>query len=337
MTNNFIEPEIFYTKLAGVTFEGRQQVLQVLERLEKTNKDKVKLILRREPENQYDSHAIAVDATYYDDTFLSEVTRQAGYIRKEVAVDLSDDLENGYDFVVLDFETTGGYQKARGINIKILRKGVNMPTITALDLLQKKSGERVARLKLSPGAAITVRFLKPLAEAFVQVTHSIKMPDGRYERFASPQYLNGVGDESIEDPAMTIDPNPWTKLVLPVIDRADGRVKLFEETVATFRKLKMFEEDPKNDMEKQIKLGSLTNADITIMQQGVGRERQVTAFPNPGTIRPLNAEEKKLKVPNPKDFQKVLTKEEIQAIVSAAAGVAQTPSQAMNVQGPFPG
>ena len=55
------------------------------------------------------------------------------------------------------------------------------------------------------------------------------------------------------------------------------------------------------------------------MQQGSGKDRQVNVFPVPGTIRPLNDVEKKMKTPDPKTSQRILTKEEIKAIVDVVS------------------
>jgi hypothetical protein len=332
------EIEEFNTKIVGVTFEGRQQVIQVLERLKVTNKEAMQLFLKREPDNKYDPFAIAVFAKYYDEAFMSEITRQIGYLKSELAVILSGDMDKGYSFEVLDFETTGGYNKTRGVNIKILRKEANMPTITALDLLAKRGNRSADYLRMSQGAIMTLRFLKPIKEAFVEAMYSITMPDGKTrERFASPQFLNGVGDDSIKDLAREAGFEPWIKLVLPVIDRADGKVKLFKETAAVYKKLQLFEQTPENEAEKTIKLGSLTNADIQVVQQGKGKERQISAFPVPGTFRPLNDAEKKLleTAPNPKDGLRVLTNDEIKRILAVAVGAQQAAaSQTMTVEAP---
>lgn len=311
------EPEIINSKVVGVTFEGRQQVIQAIERIKQSDKNAVKLFLQRDLKNTYDPFAIAVYVTYYDSSFLSEVTRQVGFLRKEMAAQFVDDMSKGYSFEIVDFESTGGYDHTRGINVQILRKEATMPTITAMDLLNKKtsSGERSEYLRLSEGVSLTIRFLKPLKDAFIQATHSIQMPDGKRERFAALQYVNGVKDEEVEDPALAIDPEPWVKLVLPVIDRVDGKVKLFAETVAVYKKLKIFEDTPKTDLEKTVKIGDITKADIQIFQQGKGKDRQIVAMPIASTIRELTDAEKALKTPDPKLSQRILTKAEIEEIV----------------------
>ncbi len=334
------EPEIIFTKVVGVSFEGRQQILQTIERLKATSRDKVKFFLKPEPENKFDPCAVAVFVEYFDSSFLSSVTRQVGYISRDFAQSIAEDLKQGYAFEVLDFDTTGGkFKKSRGLNIKILRKEANMPTITALDLLERKSGQNAPWLKLGENSVVTLRFLKPLAEAFIDATYSVALPNGKREYFLSPQYVNGVGDDTIYDPMSKTDCRPWTKMILPCIDRKDNTVKLFRETVALFKKFKMFEEEPKNDLEKMVKLGGVTNADITIIQQGKGKERQINVVPVAGTIRPLTAEEKKLPLPNPKDFLRVLTVAEIEAIAGAyiqgKAQLTAVPAQNMAIRGPF--
>lgn len=331
------EPEIINTKIVGVSFEGRQQVIQAIERIATTNKEAINLFLKRDLDNPVDPFAIAVYVTYFDSSFLGEVTRQIGFLRREMAAQFVEDMNNGYDFTIIEFESTGGYNHTRGINIKILRKEATMPKITALDLLNKKtsSGERSEYLRLGEGVSLTLRFLKPISEAFIQATHSIQMPDGKRERFAALQYVNGVFDEDVEDPALTIDPTPWIKLVLPVIDRNDkNKVKLFAETVAVYKKLQIFEQEAKTEIEKTAKLGNITRADIQMFQQGKGKDRQIMAMPLAHTIRELTAEEKALKTPDPKLSQRILTVKEVEALVKSATQ-AQA-SQTMEMKpGPF--
>lgn len=333
MSNEALEPEIIYSKVVGVSFEGRQQVLQALERIEQTDKTAVKLFLQRDIENPVDPFAMAVYATYFDSTFISEVTRQLGYIRKEMAAEFVGDMTKGYDFEIIDFESTGGYKKSRGVNITILRKEANMPKITAMDLLKNKKTKRgnlPDYIRLSKdNSAFTVRFLKSLSDAFIEVTHSIEVAPKKYERFTSPQYVNGYGDDSVVDPAMDAGFKPWYKLVIPCIDRADGKVKLFAETMAFWRNFSIFEEEPTTEGEKAVKFGTLTAADFQIIQQGEGRDRKIMALPVPGTIRALSAEEKKLDMPDPKAGLRVLTKEEIERIVQL--GLRKQAGQTMNV------
>lgn len=348
MKNNI---ELFHTKVVGVTFENRQYIVQTLEKMESSNKDSVDIELRRESDNQYDKNAIAVDVTYEDPSFLTKKTRQMGYISKELAEDLAPEMDAGLEFMVVDYQTTGGYNKTRGVNLSIVRKESDMSKITVMDLLKKKGGggggfNKDLVLKLQPNTALQIRFLKPLSEATIQATHSIQMPAGygrQYERFESLKFVHG--DDSIEDPALMINPDPWIKLILPVIDRADGKVKLFRETPAVYKKLQMFDEEPKNESEKAVKLGDITRADIQIIQQGSGKERQVNIFPLPNTIRDLNAEEKKSleSAPDPKSVMRILTKEEVQKIVDAynagqgaPAGMAAPGNMAVNpAQGPL--
>lgn len=333
------EPEIIHTKVVGVTFEGRQYALQALERLGSDQKDQVTLTLRREPENEYDQNAVAVDVTYFDPTYLTNTTRPLGYVRKELAQVLVADMEGDCEFEVIDFESTGGFNKTRGINISILRKEIGMSKITALDLLSKKGGSGYNKdliISLKEGVSYTLRFLKPIEAAYVDAMHSILMPGGKRERF---QCLKFVG-EGQECPADVLG-EPWTKLILPVIDRTDGdKVKLFRESPAVYRKLQFFEGQPSNDAEKTMKIGDLTRADIQIFQTGKGKDRQVTAFPIPNTVRDLTDNEKALQTTDSASLARVLTKDEVQRIVDVAVGQNnQQANNSMNVQsngsGPF--
>jgi hypothetical protein len=316
--------DVFHTKIVGVSFEQRQYVIQTIARLEEFDKSRVELLLVREPNNQYDPYAIAVYARYEDSNFLTEVTKQVGYIKKDLAQKLSEDIDTDspYDYVITDYDTTGGKGKSRGLNIQIVRKEKTMAKLSVKDLLKQRGGARkdFADVFIKPSVdlpQLTVRFLKPLEEAYIQGTHFIDMPAGwpkRKEVFECLKYLNM--DDEAECPADQLD-QPAVYFVLPVIDRADGKVKLFKDTRAVFRNFETFSGEPASDAEKAFKIGDLTRADIQIIQTGERKTRKVMCFPHAASIRDLNAEELKLleTAPNPRDFVSVKTKDEIQAIV----------------------
>lgn len=111
----------FYSKLAGVTFsnkgvntENRQRIIRDLA-LEGELKPGTELMIKRMPENPYDSDSVAV---------FAPDGRQLGFLpnRKEnpVATTVSRNLQEGYRYRVFVARVTGGLAGAvYGINIKI--------------------------------------------------------------------------------------------------------------------------------------------------------------------------------------------------------------------------
>ncbi len=318
--------QVFHTKAVGVTFEQRQYALQTIERLEKTDKSSVEITLVPEPDNKYDSNAIAIFAKYNDPTFLMETTIQIGYIKKDLSEVLAPEMSANpdYEYMVTDYNTTGGFKKTRGINLQIVRKEPHMAKIDVMQLLKqgssKKKDYQGIFIKMDEGESRTLRFLKPREEAYVQATHVFTMPTGWPNKKEFIECLKYVAmDDAAECPACEAN-EPWIKFILPVIDRADGKVKLFRETKAIIMdKFEPFHGDPKSDAERTFKIGDLTRADIQIVQTGSGKDRQITCFPVPGTIRDLNDAEVKMReeAPNPKEYLSFKTKEEARRITDA--------------------
>lgn len=100
----------FYTKIAGVTFDGRQRLIYELKRRGELDSG-TELVLKREPHNQYDSNAIAV---------LTHNGDHLGYIPRETAACLAADLDSGKTYGACVSDVTGGdVGTVFGINIKI--------------------------------------------------------------------------------------------------------------------------------------------------------------------------------------------------------------------------
>ena len=102
----------FYTKLAGVSKKNedgrrRQEVIEddLYEGLE--------LHLEREPDNAFDSDAIAVFASKYGD--------QVGYLIKAVAEELAPLMDRGQLVTCKVTEITGDYGQTRGVNVQITK------------------------------------------------------------------------------------------------------------------------------------------------------------------------------------------------------------------------
>lgn len=97
---------IYHSKLVGVTFEGRQEVIATL-------RGKEPLRVRREKDNQYDPKAVAVDV-YKNDEWLP-----IGYIAKDKNADISRSLDAGETAYIQISDITGGGDKSFGVNISL--------------------------------------------------------------------------------------------------------------------------------------------------------------------------------------------------------------------------
>ena len=96
----------FYTKVAGVTFEGRQDIVKAL-RAGDT------LALRREPDNPHDPHAVKV---------LTESGGQIGYLSGRVASRLAPSMDTGARYTANVSQITGGGERSFGVNLYVRRE-----------------------------------------------------------------------------------------------------------------------------------------------------------------------------------------------------------------------
>ncbi|MBD5657087.1 MAG: DEAD/DEAH box helicase, partial [Candidatus Eremiobacteraeota bacterium] len=94
----------FFTKIVGVSFEGRQNVVGGLEA-----GDALELV--REPENAFDGAAIAVRFG----------TLQLGFIRREIARRLAPNIDGGDRYTATVGSITGGGDRNVGVNIHVRR------------------------------------------------------------------------------------------------------------------------------------------------------------------------------------------------------------------------
>ncbi len=107
----------FHTKLAGVTYsnsgsntESRQRIIRDLYRAGMLERGQ-ELRLVQEPTNPYDNHAVAV---------FGPDGRQLGYLAKEIARRVFDDMNRGTVYKAFVNEVTGGsVEMVYGINVKI--------------------------------------------------------------------------------------------------------------------------------------------------------------------------------------------------------------------------
>jgi len=109
------DAETFHTKIVGVSFEGRQDILDGLI-------EGAELALIRQPENPFDADAIAVHFG----------SLQLGFLRKEIAREIAPVFDDGTPYGARVASLTGGPstgsgqgpQRYRGVNIFVWRKRV---------------------------------------------------------------------------------------------------------------------------------------------------------------------------------------------------------------------
>ncbi|MCL2332457.1 MAG: single-stranded-DNA-specific exonuclease RecJ [Actinomycetia bacterium] len=105
---NITDAASFYTKLAGVSFEGRQGVIAQLLPADP-------LVLRREPDNSYDPNAIAVVS--------SRLGAQIGFLNRALSAELAPILDEGVCYTVALEQVTGGEEgRSRGVNVLLTRE-----------------------------------------------------------------------------------------------------------------------------------------------------------------------------------------------------------------------
>jgi single-stranded-DNA-specific exonuclease len=94
----------FHTKIAGVSFEGRQDVIAGL-------RSGAPLRLIRQSDNPHDANAIAV---FYGDL-------QLGFLNRNMASHLAPPIDAGARYRATIASLTGGAEKHRGVNIRVER------------------------------------------------------------------------------------------------------------------------------------------------------------------------------------------------------------------------
>lgn len=102
----------FYTKLAGVSKKNedgrrRQEVI------EEDLYEGLDLHLEREPDNPYDTNAVAVFASEYGD--------QVGYLSGKIAEELAPLMDRGQLVTCQVAEITGDYDQTRGVNVQVTK------------------------------------------------------------------------------------------------------------------------------------------------------------------------------------------------------------------------
>ena len=136
----------YNSKLVGVTFEGRQAVISQL-------KGGEQLRCRREPENEYDPRAVAVDV------LLNDEWLPVGYIAKDKNKEIAYSMDGGEKIKITLSNITGGDGKSFGINIELEYKEVAPPSV-----VPAKEAEVIAR-PTNEQMAGTLKYLLAVVEA----------------------------------------------------------------------------------------------------------------------------------------------------------------------------
>ena len=147
------EAGAFNTKVVGVTFEGRQEVVRTLAAGDV-------LRLQREPGNRVDPHAIQV---------LTSQGRQVGYLSARIAARLAPSMDTGTRYSATVSQITGGPteqngERSTGVNIYVQRSDMPRPELDSGRILRTAwSGlsldELLDRLRihLRRGRALSIR------------------------------------------------------------------------------------------------------------------------------------------------------------------------------------
>ncbi|MDR1775786.1 MAG: single-stranded-DNA-specific exonuclease RecJ [Actinomycetes bacterium] len=129
---NIADADSFYTKLVGVTFEGRQELLAQLQPDEA-------LTVQRQPDNPHDANAIAI--------CRATDGAQLGFLNRDMAAELAAVMDDGVIYHACVSEVTGGEDgRARGLNILVTR-GDSTDTTRELQHTREAARTRLTRLE----------------------------------------------------------------------------------------------------------------------------------------------------------------------------------------------
>lgn len=116
----------YHSKLVGVTFEGRQAVISTL------NGDEP-LRVRREPDNEYDPNAVAVDVEVYTGDIPNQSTLcewiPIGYIAKDKNLEIAKSLDSGIPVDIKMASLSGGGGKSFGVNVELRYRKANQDDV----------------------------------------------------------------------------------------------------------------------------------------------------------------------------------------------------------------
>lgn len=138
------DAESFHTKLAGVTFEGRQAVLENLVVGEP-------LRIERQPENPYDTNAIAL---------FDPRGEQVGFLNRRLAAVLAPVIDSGVEYDIEITDVTGGDEgRTFGVNVLVSRRGTAQEAQVAAEERITAREELAALNPADLDAALTRAFI----------------------------------------------------------------------------------------------------------------------------------------------------------------------------------
>lgn len=117
---NICEKDEFYTKVVGVTFENRQEIIGNLNEGDA-------ILLVREPENIYDSRAIGV--------YVNKI--KIGFLNKQLAKNLAPTIDGGLEYEGFVTQITGGFDKNLGVNIYL--KQVKQDSLQKVEVVKNRA------------------------------------------------------------------------------------------------------------------------------------------------------------------------------------------------------
>lgn len=136
---NIKESDMFHTKIVGVTFEGRQEVIK------KCCKEDDSLMLVRERDNKYDANAVAVYADTSD--YLDEghkLSSQIGYLNKDLAAEIAPIMDSGISYKCVIENITGGSDgMSYGVNVMVVKASDYRFVSTQLQVLKSLDGQKI--------------------------------------------------------------------------------------------------------------------------------------------------------------------------------------------------
>lgn len=136
--SNIRESDMFHTKIVGVTFEGRQEVIK------SKCKEGIELELRREPDNKYDKNAVAVCVSYDDDIDGTSGKEQIGYLNKDLAAEIAPLMDSGIGYkCVIENITGGSNDMSYGVNVMIVKESDYRFVSTQLQVVKSLDGQKI--------------------------------------------------------------------------------------------------------------------------------------------------------------------------------------------------
>lgn len=123
---NILQAARFATKVAGVTFEDRQNIIKTLQPGDE-------LVLVREPHNSHDRNAIRLDR---------QDGQTIGYLNAELAAEMAPELDRGQGYQCAVSAVTGGQERLYGVNVVVIRQEAALPVERTAASIDRQAVQR---------------------------------------------------------------------------------------------------------------------------------------------------------------------------------------------------